>query len=383
MVHTVLNRKFLGQNWWKWLFFLVILATAALIGWVDYYTGPTLTITVLYFIPIAIAAWRLGRSWALGVVAANIIPAYLDQAALAHEGEYSFVIAFINILAPTIAYVFIVELVSRVVRSQTALANTADRLRKVYDEVEDDVTAASLLQAAVLREPVPSIGGLDLAMKLVYARTIGGDFLEAIRVGDDLHLVIADVAGKSVQAALFTTLLKHLLGEARDISTQPDDVIRYVNSQLEKRLPEEVFLSLLYITLSVRNKELRYVNAGHEPALLYRKSSGAIEELGTSVTVMGLIEYPETIQPGKAKLASGDILLLYTDGITDAKKISGERVGADFLKQAILELRKQTADEIVEGIMQRVQAKTVPVLRDDMTLACVKVLPSSETPTGS
>jgi phosphoserine phosphatase RsbU/P len=359
----------------KWLIFLALAAVAVAVGVLDLYSHPLLDVEILYFIPITVTAWQLGRAWAWAIVALDVIPTYLDLMSLVAAGALPYGIAVIDIVVRIVVYAFVAEMVYRLVRARRELNTATERLNQAYQERETDIRAASALQRALFDQPIPSVPGFDVAGRLVYARVLGGDFWEAVRLNDCLHLAVADVAGKSIPAALFTTLLEHLLDEARAFSRDPSMIVSYVNSQLMNRLPESMFVTLFYGSLDIEQRLLTYVVAGHEPPLLYRRDDESVIELGVNIMVMGLRGYDEHPESHTAALEPGDILLVYSDGLIEAKKPSGERLNTDFLKQMIPGMRDLSADEIVEEIIREVEQTTESAHRDDMTLVCVKALP--------
>lgn len=346
--------------------FLALVLAAAAIGVVDLLTPERVDLEILYFIPITIAAWVLGREWAYAIAAVDVFPAYVELSALAAVGEIPIWLVAMDIVVLLLVYGFVAELVYRLVRSRRELSQS-------YQLREFDLRAASALQAAVLENPIPEVPGYRIAARLRLPLSIGGDFWEVICRQNHLHMVMGDVTGKGIQASLFTTLLKHLLDESRDLFTDPRDIAVYVNEQLRKRLPEGMFVSLFYGCLNLGSGELVYVNAGQEPPLLHRRDSDDFEELPSSAIVMGIQDYPEPPKRLTADLHAGDILVSYTDGVTDARLPSGERLGMDFLRRMVRELKDSSADEIVDGILERISAETEDSTPDDRAILCLKV----------
>lgn len=355
------------------LFLLLVLATGA-IGVIDFYTGPTLNIEFFYFVPISLAAWILGRGGAWTLVAIDIIPTYLDHLGRVQSGEHSFPIAIANVVVRVLVYAFVAELVSRLVLVQRQLRQTGNELRQVYDSLQQDVAAASLLQGAVLEHPLPAVPRLDIAARMIYARALGGDFWEAVGLDDGLHFAVADVAGKGIPAALFTTLLKHLLEEARRISHDPGHVLHFVNSQLHRRLPESVFITMFYGYINSAADRLTYASAGHDPAILRRARNHELTELYPTAMVMGLQEYENVPESVCLDLSPCDAILVYTDGLTDARTSTGERLGEEFPFSTMLTAPRGSAQDILDYVLNKWEESTLRPRPDDVTLICVKTL---------
>jgi serine phosphatase RsbU (regulator of sigma subunit) len=204
---------------------------------------------------------------------------------------------------------------------------------------------------------------------------VGGDYYDFVNVAPgQLGLAIGDVAGKGVPAGLIMASFRaSLLTEVRNnysIST----ILSKVNRLLLESTEPNRFVTALYGVLDVAERRFTYSCAGHYPAILVHED-GKVEELGEGGTILGAfhgIEFQEDLR----FLRSGDMVLLYTDGVTEALNRAGEEFGVDRLVDLAVTARSRPAAKIVAAIERAVRShsrRKVP--QDDLTLVVLKVLP--------
>ena len=183
-------------------------------------------------------------------------------------------------------------------------------------------------QRSIVSIEAPDVPGYDLASHYAPARDIGGDFFELFRLprrGRPLAIVVADVTGKGLDAALLMAFARPVMHSALDASRGPAEAIDRTNRVLVAEHRATLFITLLCAILKPTTGQVRVASAGHEPPLLVPADGGPIREVGKAGVLMGAfasISPPET----ELILAPGDTLLCYTDGVTDAVVAGGRAV---------------------------------------------------------
>jgi serine phosphatase RsbU (regulator of sigma subunit) len=257
----------------------------------------------------------------------------------------------------------------KAVAAQAAAAIENTRLLKETVEaqaLEKQVQMAAEVQQRMIPQTPPKVPGLDLAAVYVPCFQLGGDFYDFIPLpGDNIGLAVADVAGKGVPASLIMASVRAALRAQVDNVYYLYEVVRRVNIMLFRDTTASEFVTLFYGVLDARNKQFTFCNAGHPPGLIRRGEE--IIELTADNMVLGIDpdqQYRQTV----VQLKSGDVLLLYTDGLTDAMNFQQEIFG----KQRLLEVFKQsanTAELVTEHILWEVRKYVGMAERtDDITM---------------
>jgi serine phosphatase RsbU (regulator of sigma subunit) len=201
------------------------------------------------------------------------------------------------------------------------------------EALEKQVTLAAEVQKRMIPATPPKVPGLELSAVYVPALTLGGDFYDFIPLPDDnVGMVIADVSGKGVPASLIMASVRAALRAQVDNVYYLYEVMRRVNLMLCRDTNESEFVTLFYGVYNGRNRRLTYCNAGHPPPLLRR--DGKIVELSSDNMVLGL-NPDEAFKQSILDLRSGDDLLIYTDGVTDAANYQQQRFGKSRLIEAM------------------------------------------------
>ena len=245
---------------------------------------------------------------------------------------------------------------------------------------EKELAIAREIQLSFLPKSAPQIPGFDLAGAARPHAEVGGDYYDFIHVTDSrLGLAIADSAGKGIPAALLMAGFRmSLLAEIRN-EFAIRAVMRKVNSLLYESTERDKFVTAFYGVLDYKNRALVFSNAGHNPPLVVRED-GEIEWLlegGVALGVLPDAQYEER----PLALRYGDLLLLYTDGVSEAESPSGEQYGQRRLEQTLVRLRHLPAQEILNAVVEDVLAWAgARGQHDDLTLMVVKVLPDSTAP---
>ena len=237
-----------------------------------------------------------------------------------------------------------------------------------------ELAKGRLQQRRIVSLQAPDVPGYDLASHYAPARDIGGDFFELFRLSHRRHplaIVIADVTGKGLDAALLMAFARPVMHTALEASKGPAEAIERTNRVLVEERRGTLFITLLSAELQPGTGRIRIASAGHEPPLLIPAHGSAIRSIGEVGVIMGAfarIQPPET----HLVLARGDVLLFYTDGVTDARSPDGERFGDARLFEALEAARGGSAHDVVatvRGRVDRFRATADPA--DDVTLVAI------------
>ena len=260
---------------------------------------------------------------------------------------------------------------------------TAQEARDRLVVLKRELDVAQQVQMSALPKEVPSSETHDVQALMIPAREVGGDFYDFFPLSDELiGLVIADVSGKGIPAALFTLMTRTLLkGTARD-SPSPAECLGRVNELLVEDNETMIFITLFYGVFDLRNGLFRYSNGGHNPPRLIRSDS-RIEELpATQNLVLGVAPGHE-YHNGEVRLAPGDTLFLYTDGITEAQNVNDEEFGEERLDAKLAGLGQVAAREIVTTVVAEVRAFAGDAPQsDDITCIAMRFAAPLSSPTG-
>ncbi len=259
--------------------------------------------------------------------------------------------------------------------SQAAVAIERTRLHAEVLEkrsLEEEATIGQRIQRTFLPERDPKVMNFDIAGANYSSGLVGGDYYDYVRIADGhLGIVVADVSGKGIPAALIMAAFRaSLIAEVRN-----NYAIRTVMTKVNRLLWESVepdrFVTAVYGVLDINARRFTYVNAGHNPGLLYRAATGQFDALDSTGPLLGTLE-TATFKERHAEIRPGDVLILYTDGITESLSAEQDFFGEDRLKDVIRSRKDGTAAEIVRGIRETVGAFSGGEPEDDLTVVAVK-----------
>src|SRR5271165_2354048 len=201
---------------------------------------------------------------------------------------------------------------------------------------DDEMASAAVIQRALLPrvDAFAAASGLDVSAAMTPARDVGGDFFDLVQLADGrVALGVGDVCGKGVPAALFMGITKTLIRiNLRETPDLPGAILR-ANAHLVNNNAAELFATLLYAAFDPGSGAVEYCSCGHLPALL-RRASGAVERLPAGGMPVGLFDDPR-MKVRRAEMGEGDILFLYTDGVTEAEDAEGREFGEERLQNLL------------------------------------------------
>ncbi len=264
------------------------------------------------------------------------------------------------------------------------LVNFAQTFRRMAEQIilrraqREEMASASAIQQSMLPSPLPpdfGDGRVVVHAQMRPARDVGGDFFDYFPIGPSrLGIVIADVCGKGVPAALFMAITRTVIRLVAREHNPVDVAIRRANELLGAENDAMMFATLFYGEFDTATGMLIYCNCGHNPPLVIR-GDGTTEELGA--TGLPLAVMPDSAyRAGTVTLAPGDRILLYTDGVTEAEDAVKAQFGDDRLGAAVAELRGGTIRELVEGVFRRVNEFAAGAPQsDDITCLALAFVP--------
>lgn len=261
------------------------------------------------------------------------------------------------------------------------LAHKNALLERAQAQLTTELEVARTLQVAILPATFPAQAGCDGAARMIPATTMGGDFYDFIELpGGQIGLVMADVSGKGVPAAFFMAVARTTVRDLAPAYATPGRCLAKANAVLCAQNPLDLFVTVFYCMLDPVKGVLRYANGGHNPPLL-RRADGSIEALtGAGGLVLGAmpgVEFPEHA----VELRTGDRLVLYTDGVTEAFNAADEPYGEERLRGEVRAHGAGTAAGLIERICGSVAAFAGGAPQsDDITLivvSCERVEPAA------
>lgn len=241
-------------------------------------------------------------------------------------------------------------------------------------KIEHELTIARSIQQSFLPAGSPTIAGIDLAARTVPALQVSGDFYDFILLGEGkLGLVIADVSGKGMPAALLMALSCALIRVISSEDIDLHEVLEKTNLRIKEFATEGYFVTVFYGILDLSDKKLEYIRAGHNTPLLYRANFDEFVFLEGKGTGLGVWENI-SLETRRIELISGDILVLFTDGVTEAINQQNEEFGVNRLRHLVQKHQNESAADIIEKIYQEIEnfVRGGPQF-DDITVMVIKI----------
>ena len=252
------------------------------------------------------------------------------------------------------------------------------RLEELY-HLRQSMALAMEVQQNLLPKADPKVQGLDIAGKSIYCDETGGDYYDYIDIGEyhrgRIEVVVGDVSEHGIPSALLMTTARAILRQRSNLAGDIEQVISDVNRQLTRDIEESgQFMSLFYCEIDVPSGYVRWVRAGHDPAIVYDEQTDRFDELkGQGGIPLGVFE-DYAYQEFRQEIAPGQIILIGTDGIWESQNPKKEMFGKEAFKKIIRENAKKPAKEILAGVIDALAQFRYPEdQHDDVTLVVIKV----------
>jgi len=239
---------------------------------------------------------------------------------------------------------------------------------------ERELEIAQNIQRSLLPENFPLIPGVSLAGRCMTAKQVGGDYYDFLpRDGDHFDLVIADVSGHDIGAALLMAEARTFIRSQAHRRIYPNDMMDEVNHFFLHDLSQaELFITMFYVNYNYRDRLLKYSSAGHNRPLLWDNNYRVVVSLDAEGLIFGVKENVN-FEMKKRHLSPGDVLLLYTDGVTEAENSKGEFFGESRLMTLLQENHMLSVDELVDTLFHQLRIFTGSSnFRDDVTVLILK-----------
>ncbi|HVO42271.1 MAG TPA: GAF domain-containing SpoIIE family protein phosphatase [Aggregatilineales bacterium] len=262
--------------------------------------------------------------------------------------------------------------------TQAAIAIEKARLHQEEiqrQRLEEEMNVGRRIQLGLLPKACPSVAGWQFAAMYKSARIVSGDFYDFFELPGDrgeIGVVVADVADKGVPAAIFMALSRTMIRTTALSGISPSAALTRANTLIMKDSQSDLFLTVFYAILNPNHGTVVFSNGGHNRPLLLRAATGEFQELRAKGIIIGM--FPDILlEDGRVEIAPGDILVMYTDGVTEAMTADQQQFGVARLRETIGTNREASAEAVVNAILNAVTAFVGDAPRsDDMTLVVVK-----------
>ena len=359
-----------GKPRWPW----VSLATFGLVVVVivDYVTGTEASASLLYLVPVSIAAWfvslRAGATFALASAAGWAATYVLSRHLVFRPG-----LLFWNTAVETAVYLIVAIMLSTIridVERQRALAA---RLELAYQELDRENAKIGELQRQMLPAAPPPIPGYRLAVHYSPSARAGGDSYDFFDLEDGgVGLWISDASGHGSPAAVVMAMTRALVRGNGHASGAADRFLDSANRRLKRIILPGQFVTACFAVFGPEVGEVEYALAGHNPPLLVRRDDGRVERLESATGLpLGLFADP-VYQRATVRVLAGDTLLFYTDGLTEAMDQDQGLFGIERLEQILTEHRRVPEAELRERLLEALREhRHGAPLSDDLTFIVV------------
>ena len=247
------------------------------------------------------------------------------------------------------------------------------------ERLKEELRLARTIQKGLLPNTIPHVPGLQIATLALPSREVGGDYFDVLALpGGRIHTIIADVTGKGMPAALLMSSIHACTHIMLPMQVSLEQAISHINRVIYENTPSDKFITAFASVYHAESRTLEYVNAGHEPPLLVR-TDGTMIPLEVGGPLLGILP-SLPYDKGTIQMESGDILVMFTDGVTEAMGPAREEYTEARLQQIISQYRNRNAQELLDAVQCDVESFTGPVdfRSDDRTMVILKAFNDPE-----
>ncbi|MAL17253.1 MAG: hypothetical protein CL670_16600 [Balneola sp.] len=242
--------------------------------------------------------------------------------------------------------------------------------------LKQELSIARVVQQTFLPSKIHHLPGIDIAGVCIPAQETGGDYYDMISLGEQrTAIAIGDVSGKGIRAAFYMTFTKGVLHSLSALILSPVELLNQLNRLFCENATRGTFITMIYGILEADKRQFTFARAGHNPMLLVR-ANGDTEWLKPNGIGIGITTgdaFLKNTQEATLKLKEGDVIILYTDGITEMLNTSNHFYGEERLERLVKGVRKASSEKILEIITDDVnEFKGIATQHDDMTLVIIK-----------
>ena len=358
-----LLRKDVASSGPTWLPLVLVLGAIGAVAYADHRVV-SISLVYLYIFPLAFSAIFLRKevSYSLIVICILLHDSYSQRSI--HPA-----LRIYDNLSAVLCFAFVVYVIHRYMEQREAFAKTVQQQR---DDLLKDLELAAQVQRLFLPLGAPAIAGLEIAGMMHPARGVGGDYYDYIPIdAHTVQVVIADVAGKGVPAAL---LMSATAAAMRLEANRDRNILKQVerlNTEIGGVSDPEKYVTLLAAEIDTHERIIHYVNCGHNPAILFRAKTGKLTRMNSSCPPIGL-SADEICELDSADLTGGDVLVFYTDGVTEAENGLCEEFGMERLSATVRRGSTLSAEDLMTKIYNAVADYCGDNFSDDVTILVVK-----------
>src|SRR5580704_2167516 len=358
-----LLRKEVASNGPSWLPLGLVLGAIGAVAYADH-LAVSVSLVYLYILPLGVGAIFLRRIISYSLIAVCVLFHDYYSPRNIHVGLRIF-----HNLSAMLCFAFVVYVIQRYIEQREALAKTVQQQR---DDLLKDVELAAQVQRLFLPLDKPAIAGLEIAGMMQPARGVSGDYYGYIPI--DAHttqMVIADVSGKGVPAALLMSATAATMRLEVNHERNMLEQVERLNTGIHSVSDADRYVTLLIAEIDVRERTLQYVNCGHNPALLFRATTGTLTRLNSTCPPIGLSP-EEVCELTSTDLSPGDVVVFYTDGVTEAGNRLGKEFGMERLSASVRRGSSLSAEKLMIDIYNAAADFCGDDFNDDVTILVVK-----------
>jgi serine phosphatase RsbU (regulator of sigma subunit) len=347
-----------------WLPIVLVLGAIVGVAYADHLVV-SISLVYLYIFPLGVSAILLRKEVAYILIPVCVLFHDYWSPRIIHPGLR----VFDNLLA-LLCFSFVVYVIQRYIDQRELLAKTIQQQR---NDLLQDLELAAQVQRMFLPVGKPAITGLEIAGMMQPSKRVGGDYYDYIPIdAHTIQVVIADVAGKGVPAALLMSATAAAMRLEANRDRNMLEQVERLNTEIGAVSDPERYVTLLLAEIDTHKRTIHYVNCGHNPALLFRAKTGTLTRMDSSCPPIGLSP-DETCELASADLAAGDVVVFYTDGVTEAENQLGEEFGMGRLSAVVRDGSSLSAEELTIDIFNSAaNFRGGAGFQDDVTIVVVK-----------